>query len=224
MITLSNAETRLSSSVVHGGDGFGETKLRAALLESGHEFVNGTGILREIVQVPVEAGEQVVDLTDTEAEFLSGDLFGQPYRGDLLKLQNVAFETLRDLVQRAPASGPPEMISFPTPIQCYLYPTPSEAFTLSLPWNQPFPDFDLATETPETVELPIPRRYVHPWLWWGARAYLLLGAKGHPDAGPAMQKFHEEIRNIKGRVHADGVWMNSPDASPGQVWAGGGYL
>lgn len=213
--TVAEADATLVDSVLHGGSGYALAKRHRALRASGNHFLRETGMSRIVSTVTAAADTDLLDIGESVAGFLPGHLYARifissPAADKFKRLQVVPFDNIAAAHERGSASGRPELIAFLSPTVAYLYPTPDQEYTLSLPWWQPLTRWTIGTENDPT-ELNVPDQYVDAWLWWGARAYLLMGAPGHPDAGPAMQKFEEIIAEAKGAVHQGGVWFGDRD-------------
>lgn len=223
-ITLKEAEDTLLDSVVHGG-GFATSKLRRAIRASGNRFLVQTGLARQVLDVTVSANSNTVNISSANADFLPGRMFDAPFIANGMKLLKVVpFGNIRSEVERSATTSTPELIAFFTTSQAYVYPTAAEATTISLPWSAPLTSFDLDEASPENITLNIPTQYVDDWLWWGARAYLLMGAQGHPDAGPAMQEFANVIERVKGDAFNEGMWYGDRNPSLNETHGYGGFV
>lgn len=208
----------MSDSILHTGSStFSNTKLDRAILAACNRFLRETRLARKKHTVAITDGTVTYSL----ATLLSAGLEFQQVMSvqhiaspDWSKVKIVDYDTVRFEHEDNDREGEPELIGFDGD-NMVVYPTPDANYTLNVQTYQ------LQDETGWTiggtdgttlaVTLDVPDRWVHDVLWFGARAYLLFGAPGHPDASPAMSEF---VRNIIPKAKGENLKSIEPMPRP----------
>jgi len=216
-ITVEQARQKLENAVLHTEVGsFSYKKLDHALIAACNRFLRETHVVRSSETLALSSGTEEYDLdTAISAQFRPDQILGVMYLAadDYSPVQVVAWDVIRREYDTSDASGRPEMIAF-NGDKAIVYPSPDTSYNVTMQtWdlldqtNWTIGGMDATTRA---VELNIPDRWVDDVIWFGARAYLLLGAPGHPDAYAAMQEF---LRNViplaKGEGTRHGAWWPS---------------
>lgn len=214
--TVETARAMLLDSIVHTGTAsFSNSKLDRAIIAACNRFLRETRIVRKQTDVSLSDGTTTYDL-DT---LTSG---GTNFRRiinvmhiaspDWNEVELVDYNTVRQEFEDSTAKGKPEMVAIDGD-NLVVHPTPDAAYTLNVQ------TYELLDQTGWTVggtdgttlavTLNVPEDWIDDVLWFGARAYLLLGAPGHPDARVAMAEFTRVII-----PKARGDWTKSIDPKP----------
>ena len=202
-VLLSDADTLVLDSILHiGSSTFSATKRRNAIKAACNRFLREVPSSWTTVPVELNAGQSTVDLTAGITGF-NEDRWVRASIG-FSDVSVVPYITVQRRHDGASPSGKPKWIGFRSPREALFDKTCDTAYTMQATvWN-PLVDFDSAVTItsgdPSTdIELNLPAGWEHDILWWGARAYLIYGAPGHPDAAPAMERFEAVIASAGGR-------------------------
>lgn len=216
-VTVKEARLKLMDSVLHAeANEFTTTKQDRAIIAACNRFLRETHVARSTRSVALTSGTRVYDLDSSVGTgFRPDQIIGMPHIAatDWRPLQVVDYEVIRREFDTSAATGRPEMVGF-NGDQMTVFPTPDANYTVT------FQTWDVLDQTNWTiggvdsstlaVTLNIPNRWADDVIWWGARAYLLMGAPGHPDAGAAMQHFERVIiPSAKGEGQRSGRWWPS---------------
>lgn len=204
--TITQARDVVRRSVVHAGnDTFDPPKADDAIKAVVNRFLRVTGHNRIRKTFPITNATRSMTLGDGFVpEAVSGAAFVE-IDGQRHDLEWVSEFNLHNMIRDEPTqTGRPEYVSFISPTIADVHPIADQDYTVTVTLAEAFV---LDTGTPEDTVLPIDDRYVYDVLWFGARAYMLLGASGHGDAGPAMQEFDRFLEEIRGQANPSGVWL-----------------
>jgi hypothetical protein len=173
---------------------------------------------------------------DATATFVAGftdfdayRLVGVPYIDDstneqVTEVKPVSWENLRAYRSDGyDTEGTPEWICCANSRKdAEIFPEADTAYTLYLPYWRP-----LVTWTPGTsnvITLNIPDEYADDIIAFGARAFLVEDAPGHPDARGAERKFNEMLDEARGRLSPPQVHYADLSRGADRSWPVGGYI
>ncbi len=216
-VTVQEARAKVTDSIVHiGATTFSTTKLDRAIIAAVNRFLRETKIVRAKKTISITDGDVTYDLATLVAAGVDLDRVMSVMHiasTDWSKVEIVDYDLVRAWHEDNDREGEPEIVGFDGD-NLVVYPTPDANYTLQLQTYQ------LQDQTGWTiggtdgttlaVTLDVPDRWVDDVLWFGARAYLLLGAPGHPDAAPAMAEFN---RVIIPAAKGDGIKAIEPEPS-----------
>lgn len=216
-MNLTEARDVLRDSVLHVSQtSYSLEKLDRALSASGNRLMRETGLNVETFTATFTAGERSLDLADVRSDFLSGNATEAPFitaNDKFHRLKVVAWATLREQIEMSAAASRPELIAFITQTEAYIYPTPAEDTTLTFVYRRPLVSWTMGVADGDSVTLNVPDQYVHDWIWWGARSYLLHGLPNHkPEASTAQAEFAALIQRAKGASLMGGVYYGDSDS------------
>ena len=209
--TVEDARKILSTCVLHTyEEALEREKYDRAIIAAGNRFLRETRVARSVKSWSISSGTNTYDLDSAiSSEFRPDQIIGLPHlqSTDWRPLQIVDYEVIRREYDASAASGRPEMVGFHGDT-AIVFPDPDANYTITVN------SWDLLTTTNWTiggtdattlaVTLNIPERWCYGVIWWGARAYLLYGAPGHPDDQPAMGEFLNVIERAKGEGQRSG--------------------
>jgi hypothetical protein len=211
-MTLDVARTALEDSVLHvGNDTYTDYVLDEAVLAASRHFINVTRCYKitETWTIPIGTGTAAatnagVGLTEpwSPEMWISGYVSNS---SGFKKLRRVSVSEWMNLMQgtaTAVASTNVSHICFPTNLTLNTFPANSDELTIVVYRHGGF-TFTLGTGSPSGVSIPIPEQWVYDVLQYGAKAYLLQGADGHPDALAARQDWNRVLEIAKD-VFAEG--------------------
>lgn len=200
MATVQEARAKVTDSILHTGtQTFSNTKLDRAIIAACNRFLRETRMVRKSSSLSITSGTITYDL-DTLA---TGGLNIEQIIGvlhiastDWKRVKLVDYNVVRHRHEHESAVGKPSMVAVDGD-NLVVYPTPDANYTLTVQ------TWELLDQTGWTiggddattlaVELNVPDRWIDDVLWWGARAYMLLGAPGHPDASASMSEFSRVV-------------------------------
>ncbi len=215
-ITVPEARLYVTDSVLHAAqDVFSERKLDMAIRTAFERFLRETQVARSTKTMATVSGTRFYDLdTEIASGFRPDQIVGMPYiqATDYRSLQIVDYEVIRREYDTSDATGRPEMIGF-NGNRMFMFPTPDDAYTVNI---EAWDTLDITgwtiggtDATTLAKEINVPDRWAYEVLNIGARAYLILGAPGHPDAQASMYEFERMIARNKGAGQRGGRWWPS---------------
>jgi len=228
-VTVEEARAKVRDSIVHTGtSSFSDTKVDRAIIAACNRFLRETRIVRKQTDVSLSDGTTTYSLATLKS---GGTDFDR-----LIQIMHLAspgwervemsdYNVVRSHLEEDSSEGEPKLVALDGD-NLVVYPTPDASYTLKVQ------TYELQDETGWTiggsdgttlaVTLTVPDAWVDDVLWFGARAYLLLGAPGHPDARPAMVEFTrsvipraigERVRVIDPKVIETGPYSGTPRVS-----------
>ncbi|QDU34276.1 hypothetical protein KS4_23430 [Poriferisphaera corsica] len=177
-MNLLEAQQTLTDSVLWSGESYPKEKLNRAIRYVLQDFINDTKCARKVGVVSVSSGDDVLDilasLPDFNIESMDGIRIGkQPYI-----TQVGVSEILGDYKNHPDKVGEPTKIAFETPDKGMIFPVSDDNYDFSVVYSPPLTAFAVDTNTPETIELNIPDRFIDAALWHGCKAALTRGQTG----------------------------------------------
>ena len=227
-MNLYEARETLRDSVLHVGDDsnlYTIPRLDRAIRAATSEFVNVTNCTRSTLTVPTVANQRTVDPTSVSGgeDFLPGRIQFSPYisaTDDFRRLRSRSFNNIRSLYEYAPSEREPEMYAFTSRDQMYLYPVPDAVYNLAIVWVPAATSWTIGTDDPDSITLNVPDVYMDELLWSGARAKMLRGLPGHPEAEAAAVDFERLKLRVKGEVFGTAVWDVQDEPEDGPYYRG----
>jgi hypothetical protein len=229
-MNLEEARDTLRDSILHknpDADFYGERRLDRAIRAVGKDFVHRTKCTRKTTAVSTTADQRYVDITAVSgaSSFEPGLVTSVPYistsgNDAFNRLRGVDFVILRGWYSYTDSSRQPEYYAFQTRDKMYLYPVPDGAYELTIEWDEPFTSFTIGTADPSSVELNIPEHYIDEVLWQGARARLLRGLPGHPEAEAAAVEYERLVNRAKGETYTMAPYIPSVEPEDGPFLRG----
>jgi|18_taG_2_1085343.scaffolds.fasta_scaffold00815_6 hypothetical protein len=194
-ILLSDARTLLTDSILHvGSASITDEQKDEALYAAGSEFVRETQCLTDSTNITVAINTNSVDVTATITDF-TRDRFNRA-EIDFYNVGLTDYEALRQANEGDNAvKGRPTLCAFLTDDFMLFNKKALQAYTMKLTHREPMTEWTIGTADVTTLNLP--DEWVKQVIWMGAKAYLLRGAPGFPDATVAEQRFAALIEQAK---------------------------
>lgn len=113
-------------------------------------------------------------------------------------IKHVDFRWLSELLNETSTFGKPEFIAMKG-TTAYFYPPPDKAYTLTMDWKQPLPNF--VSGTLEKVDISfVPDEYLRMAVSWGAAVFLSISDPGTRGGDSRWRHYETELARVAGRT------------------------
>ncbi len=186
---LNTATWILRDSVAHIGenDSLDDDKLHRAIQATGYRFNSTTGSAKTTTNVPTVANDETLNIRTTITDFEEHWFISARIGYATVELMPEIGTIEREYIADPNQTGTPKWLGFYSNTSALLYPKPTSVQSIALTYYADFTSFTAGTAN--NPDLNLPNEFAYDIIWWGARAYLLDGLKGHADAQTAYAKF-----------------------------------
>jgi hypothetical protein len=192
---LSEVRLTATDSALHirGNESFSSEKIDRAARDCLNYYLREVPASTTTTPVSLPSGSRTLDMTEWIAQFIVADYISGKISDDDVALTD--YEMCRRRYQSSTPKGQPAMIGFRDNRDGLFDKQLDANYTFMVTHRRRFVEIDLGS--PEDIEINIPDNIAGDLVRWGVRGYLLYGAPGHPDSGPAMKRFEDIVASAK---------------------------